>query len=46
MFALSKASYNWILYLNDDELSGRKLKNELRDLVEKAERERYVALSK
>jgi glycosyltransferase involved in cell wall biosynthesis len=45
MFALSKASYNWILYLDDDELLGRKLKSELRDLVEKAERERYVALS-
>jgi len=45
MFALSKASYNWILYLDDDELLGRKLKSELRDLVEKAEREGYVALS-
>jgi len=42
MFALSKASYDWILYLDDDELLGRKLKNDLRDLVETAERNDYV----
>ena len=37
MFALSKASYDWILYLDDDEILGRRLKSELRDLVGKAE---------
>ena len=25
MFALSKVSYNWILYLDDDKLLGKKL---------------------
>jgi glycosyltransferase involved in cell wall biosynthesis len=45
MFALSKASYDWILYLDDDELLGRKLKNDIRELVAKAEREHYAALS-
>jgi (heptosyl)LPS beta-1,4-glucosyltransferase len=45
MFALSKASYDWILYLDDDELLGRKLKNDLRDLIEKAENHDYAALS-
>jgi len=45
MFALSKASYDWILYLDDDELLGRKLKNDLRDLIEKADKEGFVALS-
>jgi (heptosyl)LPS beta-1,4-glucosyltransferase len=37
MFALSKASYDWVLYLDDDEVLGRRLKSELRDLVGKAE---------
>jgi glycosyltransferase involved in cell wall biosynthesis len=36
MFALSKASYDWILYLDDDELLGRKLKNDIRELVARA----------
>jgi len=44
MFALSKISYDWVLYLDDDELLGRKLKREIRDLVEKAEKENFVAL--
>jgi glycosyltransferase involved in cell wall biosynthesis len=45
MFALSKASYDWILYLDDDELLGRKLKNDLRDLIEKADKEMIDAFS-
>jgi glycosyltransferase involved in cell wall biosynthesis len=45
MFALKKASYNWILYLDDDELLGKKLKNELRNLVTMAENMGYAALS-
>jgi len=45
MFALSKASYNWILYLDDDELLGRKLKNDLRDLIEKADKKMINAFS-
>jgi glycosyltransferase involved in cell wall biosynthesis len=45
MFALKKASYKWILYLDDDELLGKKLKNELRDLVAMAEKMGYAALS-
>jgi (heptosyl)LPS beta-1,4-glucosyltransferase len=45
MFALSKASYNWILYLDDDELLGRKLKSELRDLIKEADKEEFAALS-
>jgi (heptosyl)LPS beta-1,4-glucosyltransferase len=45
MFALSKASYDWILYLDDDELLGRKLKNDIRELVARAGGEHYAALS-
>ena len=45
MFALSKAGYDWILYLDYDELLGRKLKNDIRELVARAEREHYAALS-
>jgi glycosyltransferase involved in cell wall biosynthesis len=45
MFALSKVSYDWVLYLDDDELLGRRLKNEIRDLIEKAEKESFVAFS-
>ena len=45
MFALSKASHDWVLYLDDDELLGRKLKNELRDIVDRADRENFAALS-
>jgi hypothetical protein len=45
MFALSKARYDWILYLDYDELLGRKLKNDIRWLVSKAERGHYAALS-
>jgi hypothetical protein len=45
MFALSKVSYDWILYLDDDELLGRKLKNDIRWLVARAEREHYATLS-
>jgi glycosyltransferase involved in cell wall biosynthesis len=45
MFALSKASYDWILYLDDDEVLGRRLKSELRDLVSKAESEGIAAFS-
>ena len=33
MFALRKASYEWVLYLDDDERLGKKLKSELKDLV-------------
>jgi (heptosyl)LPS beta-1,4-glucosyltransferase len=39
MFALKKASYNWILYLDDDELLG------IRNLVTMAENMGYAALS-
>jgi (heptosyl)LPS beta-1,4-glucosyltransferase len=45
IFALKKASYGWILYLDDDELLGKKLKNELKDLIQRAEERRFVALS-
>jgi hypothetical protein len=45
MFALSKVSYDWILYLDGDELLGRKLKNDIRWLNAKAEREHYATLS-
>jgi len=45
MFALRKASYDWILYLDDDELLGLRLRNELRGLIEKADKEEFVALS-
>jgi len=45
MFALKKASYDWVLYLDDDELLGRKLKNELRELICKASKEGFAALN-
>ena len=45
MFALSKVSYDWVLYLDDDELLGRKLKSEIRDLVKRAEKEKFAAFS-
>jgi len=45
MFALKKASHDWILYLDDDELLGKKLKNELRELIDKSEREGFAALN-
>jgi hypothetical protein len=45
MFALSRASYDWILYLDYDELSGRKLKNDIKEFVARAEKEHYAALS-
>lgn len=45
MFALRKASYDWILYLDTDERLSRKLKSELGDLIHKAEFEGFSALS-
>jgi glycosyltransferase involved in cell wall biosynthesis len=45
MFALSKVSYDWVLYLDDDELLGRRLKNELRNIVTMAEKMSCAALS-
>jgi len=36
MFALSKVSYDRVFYLDGDELLGRKLKSEIRNLVEEA----------
>jgi glycosyltransferase involved in cell wall biosynthesis len=36
MFALRMASYEWILYLDDDEKLGRKLKSDLRKLIHEA----------
>jgi glycosyltransferase involved in cell wall biosynthesis len=45
MFALKKASYSWILYLDDDKLLGKKLKSELRGLIAMVEKMCYVALS-
>jgi glycosyltransferase involved in cell wall biosynthesis len=44
MFAISKASHDWILYLDDDEILGRKLKNEIKELLEKVSREGFVAI--
>ena len=38
MFALKMTSYNWVLYLDTDDVLGKRLKNELRDLVEKADK--------
>ncbi|ADY01285.1 glycosyl transferase family 2 [Vulcanisaeta moutnovskia 768-28] len=45
MFALRKASYDWILYLDTDERLSRRLKSELRDLIQKAEFGGFSALS-
>jgi glycosyltransferase involved in cell wall biosynthesis len=45
MFALKKASYYWILYLDDDERLNNKLKNELKDILDYCEKEGYDALS-
>jgi glycosyltransferase involved in cell wall biosynthesis len=45
MFALKKASYDWILYLDDDERLNNKLKNELKDILDYCEKEGYDALS-
>lgn len=43
MFALSRASYNWILYLDVDERLNSKLRTHLRDIVEKISKSGYVA---
>jgi hypothetical protein len=45
MFTLSKANYDWVLHLDNDELLGKKLKNGIRDLIEKAEKKGFVAFS-
>jgi len=37
MFALKKASYRWVLHLDDDERLSRALKRDLRDLIKVAE---------
>lgn len=43
MFTLSKASYNWILYLDVDERLNCNLKNNLKDLIESRSKKGYVA---
>jgi propanediol utilization protein len=45
MFALSKTNYDRVLHIDNDELLGKKLKNEIRDLIKKARKEGFVAIS-
>jgi glycosyltransferase involved in cell wall biosynthesis len=45
MFALKQASYDWILYLDDDERLSTKLKNDLKSLIESAESDGTCAFS-
>lgn len=44
MFALTKVSHDWVLYLDVDERLNAKLKGDLKDLIERKSREGYVAL--
>ena len=45
MFALNRATCTWILHLDCDERLGREFKENLRNLLEKAERENISAYS-
>jgi len=45
MFALKKASYRWVLYLDDDERLSRALKRDLRDLIKVAEEKGFSAIA-
>ena len=45
MFALKQASYDWILYLDDDERLSIKLKKDLKSLIEYAGSKGFYAFS-
>jgi len=44
MFALRQASYDWILMLDDDERLCNRLKNNLKEIIEKCSMKKFVAI--